>query len=369
MSIAPPAPATGSVTSNRPFIGGIHLRTLAFIGVCLVILTTPWRGSIQLPGIGTISRAVGLIVFPLALVAVLGRRRVRPPAQVHVVILAFAAWAALSYFWSIDQDTTFREVVTVVQLLGLVWLVWEFADTRAHVLWLLSSFVAGTYAIGIAVLADYVADPGGSGRYSSAQGVQPNGVAFLLGLAIPAAWYLSFQARPVSLKILLRSYLLVAVVAELLTGSRGGLLTMVAALTIVPLSFRQLSHAGRTAVVTGLVVVSLATLAVVPTRPFQRLLTTSSELRGGDLNNRRALWDAALNAFDEHPVGGVGAGASRIAIRQATDREDGAHNTYISVAAELGVIESGGRLFEVGRGGRPAALGAGRGNHCRPCGS
>lgn len=325
----------------RRIDGGLRsltLRKQVLWGVCLLALAIPLRQVIRLPGLGTLTKFVGLAVFPLAVAEVLRQRSIRPLREVHVLILAFACWVALSYFWSIDPDRTFDQVWTVTQLVALLWLVWEFAQSRTQIHWVLLAFVSGAYIVAGATLLDYFSDPSGPSRYSSAPGVQPNGVAFLLGLAIPVAWYLSHMARPLLLKALLVLYLPFALLASLLTGSRGGLFTTGAALCIVPLTLRRVTFKRKAVLAIGLLIGAIGVLVLLPTRPVQRLTTTSSEIREGDFHNRRALWDAALAAFDERPLGGIGAGASPVRIRQITDREQGAHNTFLSIAAELGVV-------------------------------
>jgi O-antigen ligase len=319
-------------------VRSLTLRDLVLLGVCLLAFTTPLRQILPVPGTGTLTKIVGLCVFPIAAAEVFRRRRMRPLLEVHVLILAFACWAILSYFWTIDPDKTFRRASTMVQLVALVWLVWEFAQSRTQIYWVLTSFVAGAYTLSGAIMLEYLSDPTGPSRYSSAPGVQPNGVAFLLGLAIPLAWYLSCTARPIILKLVFRFYVLLAALSSLLTGSRGGLFTTAAALCIIPLTFRHLSLRSKALLAFGMVAAALALLIVLPTRPLQRLETTSSEIRRGDFNNRRALWNAALTAFDERPLAGVGAGASRVRIREITFREEGAHNTFLSIAADLGVV-------------------------------
>jgi O-antigen ligase len=315
-----------------------RLTNLVLAGVSLIAFTTPLRQVIRFQGLGTITRIVGLAVFPLAAIDVLRRRSMRPLLEVHGIILAFVGWAALSMFWSIEPGRSSRQLWTLAQLAALVWLVWEFARDRPQMSWVLASFVAGAYIVAFAILVEFVSDPTGPSRYSSAPGIQPNGVAFLLGLAIPIAWYLGYIARPRWLKIVLRLYVLPAVLASLLTGSRSALFTTAAGLSIIPLTLGRMTRKGKAAVALGLLLGLPALLAIFPSAPVQRLLTTPGEIRGGDFHNRRVLWNAAMTAFDERPVTGVGVGAARVRVRQLTGREDGPHNSFISVAADLGVV-------------------------------
>ena len=51
--------------------------------------------------------------------------KLRPPALVHLIMVAYVSWAALSYFWTVSQDDSVEEIVSYVQLLFMVWLIWS----------------------------------------------------------------------------------------------------------------------------------------------------------------------------------------------------------------------------------------------------
>jgi O-antigen ligase len=63
-----------------------------------------------------------------------------------------------------------------------------------------------------------------------------------------------------------------------------------------------------------------------------RLGTLGSSIEARDLGGRFELWMEALQVFSAHPISGLGSGALDSAIGSA------AHNTFISVLAETGVI-------------------------------
>ncbi len=79
-------------------------------------------------------------------------------------------------------------------------------------------------------------------------------------------------------------------------------------------------------------------VAFVPETSWTRISTISAQVDSGDLNQRTAIWAAGLRAFAAHPVLGVGEGA----YLQISDRQLGegfvAHNTFVSVLVELGIV-------------------------------
>jgi O-antigen ligase len=69
-------------------------------------------------------------------------------------------------------------------------------------------------------------------------------------------------------------------------------------------------------------------------RSFERFSTIGTELTQGDLNKRTDLWREGLATFVEHPLTGVGSGM----YRSVNSSGKVAHNSYISVLVELGLI-------------------------------
>jgi hypothetical protein len=141
------------------------------------------------------------------------------------------------------------------------------------------------------------------------------------------------------LRWLCRAYLPVGVLAIGLTGSRGGLLTTIVALLIVPLTMDRLTP-GR--LVTAVVVLAGAAglaVAYVPDKIVERLSTTRAEVQDASFGNRFTLWVAGVHAFERRPMMGHGTGEFVQAVRpELGSRSNVAHNTYLSVLVEQGIV-------------------------------
>ena len=314
------------------------LRGPVFPLLAGLVFVIPWEGMVWFKGVGSLPKAVGVVVIAVAALELIRHGRVRGLVDPHVLLLAFAGWAAVSYFWSIEPDRTFDQLLTVGQLAAMVLLVWEFTDGRLGYRVLLGAFVSGCAVVAGATIIGYATGTVDLDRYTASEAVHPNAVGFVVGLAIPFAWYLWATTERPWLRRLFALYLPVAVVAVVLTGSRGGAVTTMIALLVVPFTARALPSSGRVALVVGVGTCVVLLPSVLPEGPVDRLSTTSDEIEGGDLNGRRELWDAATEIFWDRPVGGVGAGASRFAIEPLTGRQAGAHNSFLSIAAELGTV-------------------------------
>jgi O-antigen ligase len=79
-------------------------------------------------------------------------------------------------------------------------------------------------------------------------------------------------------------------------------------------------------------------LAFLPSSSWERLSTIPNELRQGTLTGRTVIWGAGLEVFRAHPFLGVGAAAFRYSVGRALSEANVAHNTFLSILVEQGVI-------------------------------
>jgi len=287
---------------------------------------------------------LGLLAAVLALstVALHGRRH--RIVELHAVVLLLVGWALLSVLWSSDPASTLMYAATLGQLALLLLLAWEFGDRPGDVRRLMTAFVAGCALSAVGVLASGSGTTGEEARLT-ANGFNENDLGSTLALGVPFAWYLAARSRTPLGTAIFSGYLVLGSLGVLLTGSRGALVVLLVALALVPLGWRQTSGWGRVLVATCLVGGALAAIAVVPAETFDRLRSTTTAVSDTDLSGRVPLWQASLDVIEEHPLLGVGGGATPVAIEQAISERESSHDTFLSVAAGLGFV--GVTLFTV----------------------
>jgi len=100
------------------------LENVAWALLCTLVFSLPLEKSIQFPGLGDISRVIGLAAFAAGAAAVALRRGLRPPNAALLLAAAFVLWSGLTWRWSASPPASSARFVTLVQLLGMVWLVW-----------------------------------------------------------------------------------------------------------------------------------------------------------------------------------------------------------------------------------------------------
>ena len=328
----------------------VNLHRLAFWALVAFVFAMPWERSVPVPGFGAAGTPLGVIALLLALAAIFagGRLKLRPPSLLLGLMALFVLWSALTYFWSIVPASTLSRTATYVQLLVMVWLMWQLARTERDFRILLQTFVFGSvFAIGVVSVAflrgeaTVISATTGLTRFSFAGG-DPNYFALTLALAIPMAWLLLLRGRNRYLTFLNMAYIVLAVIAIGLSGSRTGAVAAVTALSIIPVTYWHLGLGRKVLLVCALGTSAFGALWIVPDAAFQRLLGTPHDIAGENLAGRQNLWRAGLEFLSQNERAmliGAGSASFRRAVEpQLQDRAMTAHNTYLSVLLDNGLV-------------------------------
>lgn len=324
-----------------------NTRAITFGLLVLFIGTLPWDGGITFLGIDTISKVLGIVVLLVGITGVVSQGTLffRLPSLFHLCALAFVAWGLTSFFWSINPSATFRSSITYVQLLGMVWLVWEFARSERQRATLMQAYVVGGHVAVLVALSAYLS----SGQMRDVGNFNANGLAFYLALGVPLAWQLILTSRSRLLFWVNAAYLPMVFLAIIVAASRGGLLTALVGLLIVPLTYTRLSGFRKALLVLLFVATAWAIYSYLPTafpdlqRNFDRLGETQEELQTGTLTYRRLIWESGLQLYRDNPVLGVGLGSFRFGVADHYGEPVASHNSFLSVLVDLGIV--GAMLF------------------------
>jgi O-antigen ligase len=286
----------------------------------------------------TVSKATGGVAAALGVVAVLAEGRRARLRDSHFLAIAFGLWMCLSIFWTIDVSLTVAAILAVVLQVALVLLAAEFTPGRDGSLNLATAFVAGTAVpivqivfLGITGAQVFVDDRLHLGN------TNPNDLAFLFAIGIPLSWWVGYTRRRWWL-VAASVYVPLALYCIVLTASRAGFIVALIGASIVPWSL--LAGRPRRAAAAGVIALLLtpAVGIVLPVEQITRLATTADSLEQDGLNGRVVLWGTAWQIIGEHPLVGVGGGASRTAIGEETASFEGAHNTLLSVTSDVGAV-------------------------------
>lgn len=328
---------------DQPFwVRGGHSRgsrRLSSWSMALFALSVPLDVWL-VKGIGSVSTVAGLVFAFTGALDLMLRRRIRRICLPVTSLGLFVLWGWASYLWTLDPDSTLQRAQTYTQLFLVLVLMWQFLETQRRIDSVAASFVAGCLTAAIGTYVEFVRGVliSADTRYAMT-GFDPNdlGVTLAIGLAVTS--YFIVSESP-TLRLLGLIYIPTALGAIALTASRGAFLAALAGAVPVMLSASGLRWRARIlfGVVTG--VAAAVLVYVVPFESWSRIWSLSEQLAGGTFTRRTEIWTAGLSLLRKHWLLGVGAGAYSYAVEPLLNWRIVAHNTFLGLGAELGLVGS-----------------------------
>lgn len=318
------------------------LERVAWALLCALVFSLPIEKAVELPGVGTIARGIGLCAFAAGVAVVARRWTLRPPNLAMFFAGAFVLWSGLTWFWSLAPEATAARFVTLVQLGGMLWLIWELCRTAAIDRWLFQAYLGGAVVSSALTMMRAARDQQTYYRRFATPGFDPNDLGLTLVLALPLALYLAATARG-SAAWLYRLAAAPVIAAILLTASRTALIGACLAFLFAALTWRGSRPAQRAGSLALAAFLVSGALWMAPGASRERLATLPTELTSGNLHGRTRIWKTGLKAYKAHWFTGVGAAAYPEAVRPwlgvpgIPGHQYTAHNTFLSITVETGL--------------------------------
>lgn len=354
--LAPTGPRDAGPAPGTPLVDEIRTRSplarilqvLAF----LTVATASFEGYL-LDYNTTVTKVPAALLLVVWVVA-----RVRPfrmprfhPVHVPLAVLAVAVLASTAVHAGDTFTMTYAQrwvsfLVTAVVLIDV-------ASREVPVRVLVWASVVGAAVAGGGALWSFLID--GSPRATGPL-EDPNDLAYVLVSAVPLLLALLARrtrrdgteriARPA--QVLVGVVLVLLVLGAAVTVSRGGAIALTVALCW--LVARRAFPARVLAL--GLAGVLLAGTALFLTFPddIGDALSQKDQVAGSNIDSRALRWEVAATMLPAHPVLGVGPGGFRSNYLAASgnaelaEQTPVAHNMYVEVAAELGLLGLAGFL-------------------------
>jgi O-antigen ligase len=317
------------------------VRKITYTLSLILIFILPWEDSISTASLGSIARLMGFVVAGFWLATVIMEGKFRKPHLFHMLVLLFFLWNFLSLFWSSNTDNTVQRIKTYGQIFLLLLIFWDLFQKEGALRAGLQAYVLGAYVLVMSTIYNYLAGNVAveyEGRYS-ATGVNANDVALILILGMPIGLPIAMQllsSIPGNLKGFLQKainflYIPLSIFAVVLTGSRTSIIAIIP-LTIFLIGTQRIRFERKILIFMILFVSLLLFLPLVPQAVLHRIGTVGQSIAAADMGGRVAMWRKSIEVLAQHPILGVGGGAVDRLIGGAV------HNTFLSVAAETGII-------------------------------
>ncbi|MEA2419547.1 MAG: hypothetical protein QOE60_1753 [Thermoleophilaceae bacterium] len=321
-------------------------------GICVFAVLTFLDALLAQQTQGSLSAPKMLgIVLMLSWLAIVtaGEREQRERIFSHpgflFVLMLLVTWTGVSALWAESPPAALDAATRYLPNAFLFLIVFAGVRNRDQLVWVLGAFVLGAFIS--AIYGMLVPPPLEEiGRLSGAGGGDANEVAASLVAAgiLAAALTAALRARPI-----MRVGAAIAVplcgFAVFLTLSRGGLIALGASLIAAVVMGGKHRGAVMAAAVSAAVITVVYFAALAPAAAVERV----TGLGGG--TGRVDIWKVGWRMVQDQPLRGIGAGNFPIASIHyllepgALQRDDFivdtpkvAHNTYLGVLAELGLI-------------------------------
>ena len=265
--------------------------------------------------------------------------------QFTFILVLFLTWAVLSSAWAENPGRSLDTASRYFQNMILFLIVYTAVRERKHATWVAWAWLAGaTVATVPAMLNPPTYEDDLTVRISGTIG-DPNELAALLVAGTVFAGVLAAITKEAALRVAAGSAVVLFLAGIVYTVSRGGLLALFVALIAACLLAGR--WRGRTLVVTGLglmtMVIYFASFAGLDAR--DRVTT----VEGG--SGRTDIWKVGWRMVEDQPIHGIGSGNFPISSIHyllepgvlerdefIIDTPKVAHNTYLQILAELGIV-------------------------------
>jgi O-antigen ligase/Tfp pilus assembly protein PilF len=322
-------------------------RPLVILGGLTIFAPLIEGGTTHLPVL--IIRLILLAAFAAWVVASMKSGEiVMQPSRLFLIIAVFVGWAVVSVFLSPYTAASLQWLISILSYTGMLFLVLYLVESARQVRWLLLVIVGmGLFEAGTGIYQFmWLGRPRATGTFFNPNffaSYEAAVFAVAFGLLCYRRWDKSPRWETVFLWLTTGSVAL----AFLLAQSRGAALALVAAVAFV-----GLHRFGK--VFLGVLVLSLVVGVLVPNPLQQRVLTIGPQ--DPYAFTRLDIWKNSLQRIADHPWG-VGLGLYKYtsfqyrfpienAITRYGKRAESAHNEYLQMGVELGVVGVG--LFLVG---------------------
>jgi O-antigen ligase len=320
------------------------MHTLALICLCLLAAIMPWEENFIIPYVVSGARILGVGVLALGILKVVFTGKIRVPPLPMYFFAMFVGWCFLASNWSLDSERTITRSTTYALLFAFIWLTWEFADTPRRQKMLMRAFIIGTAILIFNVYLNQIGMGLQEARETRAtvDAANPNGVAAACCIACQFALYLITRREKGQFELpdwLYWGFIAAAAIAIPMTGSRAGFLSACcAALSFYPVLRKATQKSGWKNAMMLAILVAVMGIAI-PRLVSSAILARVAE--GTDaytFQTRVDAWERGLREWSKTPMLGVGPACYSIAGLASGEKERAAHNTFVSVLVETGLV-------------------------------
>jgi O-antigen ligase len=316
------------------------ISKLAFLGLLLFVFLVPWGDSVLF----SLPKFSGIFLFGVSLVVFFMKGVHTHYGIFHIAVLAYTSWLIISMVWSPNFSASVEIAITTFQLMLLPFILSLLIDNKNKLFWVYEGFVLGCMVATARLTVNYLHGATSAhhwNRYVIAN-LEIDTLSVILAFSIPLAAYLLTQSNHKLLKLVNLFAIPFIMFGIFLTGTRTGFIV-----AMLGIAYWLFTHRKSSATIKILIaVVSLASIIVIlnfaPKYSVNRIFSAGKSIKSGTLNYRTVIWKGTISQWKKSPIVGCGLGGLGVVLSKEHINFDAAHNTYLHLLAENGII---GLLF------------------------
>jgi O-antigen ligase len=319
-----------SENSNRGLI-----YSLALFAVLTFIFLIPWGNGLW----DGLTRVFGILAFAAAALLFVVEGTHKNYTYFHFFAFALWAWVLLSTIWSpnLDKGTEMAGRVFQVMLLPLLFTL--VIDNRKSIIYAYQSYVLGNIIGSSIIIYNYL--NGIQSPYYNRYTIpnfETDEMSIFLALAIPMAAYLASILDKKWKRLINLFAMPLIIFAIFLTGTRTGSIVAVIGILYWLFTHRKASFRIKASILIVFILSIITVASFAPKASLDRVFSAGKSLKSGNLNYRTVVWKASIKEWKTSPVIGVGLGGLGDVLSKDHVNFDAAHNTYIHIMTENGII-------------------------------
>ena len=290
------------------------------------------------------SKILALALMGMLAVYVLVTQSIRINGVV-ISFMGFTAFGYLSWYWAVDKATTLSRGFTLIQLLILFWLLYNYLSEENKLGMLVDQLCWSGTIFSVYIFVKNSTEGFGNilneGGRVTVEGTNENMLGFIVGFsALLSVWNFIYRKK--------RSYMIFAVlngIALLGSGSRTALIAFIFGVVLL---FLLNGNGIKKLLMILAVVCVLFLIYMILQLPYfdafmDRINTMLNAFTGegrvdGSTRTRLRMIGVGIETFVKSPLGGIGLGNSGVITETYFGWKTYLHNNYVEMLACVGLI-------------------------------
>ncbi len=314
-------------------MGVVHKATWYLL--LLMIFLIPWGEGVY----DGLAKFVAMPTLGLSLVMLVLEGTHRNYTLFNLFAVMLGVWYLVGIWWSPTPEYSTKILQTYIMLIMMSLMFTYLINDEYKFRWAYQVYVAGCLmATGIIVYNWLNGIEGPYYERYTVEHIETDNMAILLAFGIPMAVWLYTQANSWIIKLGNVGAIPVIFYGIFLTGTRTGLVC--GSIGIAYLAFTQRKASFNLKIIyTGIVIgAAVAVVSLAPKSSVERIFSIFAAVESGDLNYRTVIWQHTMSVWADNPILGGGTGSLGHTLNPYYVNFEWAHNSYIQILGENGLI-------------------------------